>query len=140
MANTTSLSFPNMFNVSQNCVSVLEGSKSVVNRTKLLILTEPTEVYNEPNQGVGLHRHMWKYNNENEKTIIVDRIKEQLSLHEPYAVAEDTQYADGNLFTGGHDDDNTYANVNELQMTIAITTTFSEKATVRIGQEDVSIY
>lgn len=140
MANTTSLAFPNMFNVSQNRVSVLEDSKSVVNRSRLLVLTEPTEVYNEPDQGVGLHRHMWKYNNENEKAIILDRIKQQLRLHEPYSVPEDTQYADGNLFTGSNDADNMYANVNELQMTVAITTTFSEKSTVRIGQEDVSIY
>ena len=56
---------------------------SIVNRSKLLILTEPTELYNNPDFGVGLKRHLFQYNNENQKAIIRDRIVEQLRLHEP---------------------------------------------------------
>lgn len=138
MANTTSLAFPNMFNISQNKVSVLSDSTAVSNRTRLLMLTEPTEVYNEPDQGVGLHKDMWQYNTDNEKAIILDKTKKQLKLHEPYAIAEETSYADGLLFTGEATNSNTQK-VNELEMTISVVTTFNQKASVRIGNQDVSI-
>lgn len=138
MANTTSLAFPDMFNVSQNKVTVLEDSRSVVNRSRLLILTNPTELYNSPNFGVGLHRHMWKYNTENERAIILDRIKEQLRLHEPYVNPDETSYADGLLFTGGSEQHEAYK-ANELEMTVSLSTTFTDNVSVRIGQDDVSI-
>lgn len=138
MANTTSLAFPNMFNVSQNKVTVLEDSTSVVNRSRLLILTNPTELYNSPNFGVGLHRHMWKYNNDNEKAVVLDRIKDQLRLHEPYVDPDKTDYADGLLFTGGSNDYSAIK-VNEMEMTVSLSTTFSDNVSVRIGQDDVSI-
>lgn len=138
MANTTSLAFPNMFNVSQNRVNVYEDSRAVVNRTRLLILTEPTELYNQPNFGVGLHRHMWKYNNDNEKAVILDRTKEQLRLHEPYVVPDDTAYADGLLFTGGSPSYDA-TKVNELEMTMSVNTTFAETATITIGQQEVRL-
>lgn len=138
MANTTSLAFPNMFNVSQNKVTVFEDSRAVVNRSRLLILTNPTELYNSPNFGVGLHRHMWKYNTENEKSIIVDRIKEQLRLHEPYVDPDKTDYSDGLLFTGGSPSyDATKA--NELEMTVSLSTTFADNVSIKIGQDDVLI-
>ena len=127
-----------MFNVSQNKVTVFEDSRAVVNRSRLLILTNPTELYNSPNFGVGLHRHMWKYNTENEKSIIVDRIKEQLRLHEPYVDPDKTDYADGLLFTGGSPSyDATKA--NELEMTVSLSTTFADNVSIKIGQDDVSI-
>ena len=138
MANTTSLSFPNMFNVSQNKVTVYEDSKSVVNRTRLLILTNPTELYNSPDFGVGLHRHMWKYNNDNEKAVILDRIKEQLRLHEPYVDPDKTDYADGLLFTGGSPSYDA-TKVNELEMTVSLSTTFADNVSIKIGQDYVSI-
>ena len=91
---TNSWSFPNIFNVAQNQVATLQDERSVVNRSRLLILTEPTEVYNEPNQGVGLKRHLWQYNNENQKAIIKDRIVNQLRLHEPQCIPDDTEFSD----------------------------------------------
>lgn len=136
--NTTSLAFPNMFNVSQNRVTVLEDSRAVVNRDRLLILTVPTELYNEPNFGVGLARHMWKYNNDNEKAIILDRIKEQLRLHEPYVVPEETQYADGLLFTGGREEYEA-SRFNELEMTISLSATFNDNMSIKIGPDEVSL-
>lgn len=138
MSNTTSLNFPYMFNVSQNRVSIISDNKSVANRTRLLILTDPTELYNNPDFGVGIRKHMWKYNTDNEKSIILDNIKSQLKLHEPYTIAEDTSYADGLLFTGGLAEEKV-SKVNELEMTIALNTTFKQQTTVRIGEEDISL-
>ena len=58
MAETTSLAFPNMFNIATNQVSVIEDTTSVANRTRLLILTEPTELYNNPDFGVLPYQHL----------------------------------------------------------------------------------
>ena len=91
---TNSIAFPKMFDVSRNRVAILEDDQSVVNRSRLLILTEPTEIYNEPNQGVGLKRHLWQYNNKNQQAIVRDRIIDQLRLHEPCCVPENTQISD----------------------------------------------
>jgi len=132
MAETTSLSFPNMFNLISNQVSVDEDLKSVTTRSRLLILTEPTELYNNPNFGVGLKRHLFKYNTENEKALIKDRIVAQLRLHEPDVVAEKTSFTDGLLFTGDsslqHVDD-----ANELNMTVAMLTTFGKEISLDLN-------
>lgn len=133
MAETTSLSFPKMFNVSGNQVAVLEDSQSVVNRTRLLILTEPTELYNNPNQGVGLKRYLYQYNTDNQKAIIKDKIVEQLRIHEPCVVADDTQFADGLLFTG--DSTSIEQEYNQLKMTVAVKTTFGDTLNVTLNNE-----
>lgn len=132
---TTSISFPNMFDLARNKVGVLTNNESVVNRSRLLILTEPTELYNEPNQGVGLKRHLWQYNTENQKAIIKDRIVEQLRLHEPCSVPDNTQFADGLLFTGGDSLSIVEQNYNELNMTVSIQTTFG--GTVEINSDSL---
>ena len=62
MASTNSLSFPYIFDVARNSVSVAADTASVVSRVKLLILTEPTELHMNPGFGVGLKRHIWQYN------------------------------------------------------------------------------
>ncbi len=120
---TSSIAWPQMINVAQNQVAVLEDEKSVVNRSKLLILTEPTEIYNEPNQGVGLKRHLWHYNNGTEESIIRDRIVEQLRLHEPQCNPDNTQFVEGNLFTGSTSSE-IAQKYNRLEMTVSIETTF----------------
>lgn len=119
---TSSISWPNLINVAQNRVAVVEDEISVVNRSKLLLLTEPTELYNEPNFGVGFRRHLWQYNNENEKAIIKDRIVKQLRLHEPMCNPDNTQFSDGNLFT--KDMHKTEQDFNRLEMTVGIQTVF----------------
>ena len=121
---TNSLAFPNMINISSSTVSVLEDNQSVVNRTRLLILTEPTELYNNPDFGVGLKRHLWQYNTENEKAIIKDRIVEQLRLHEPSCIPTETQFADGLIFTGNGEQ--SAQEFNQLKMTVAIKTVFGD--------------
>lgn len=128
---TSSLAWPNMFNVVQNRVAVIEDNVSVVNRCKLLFLTQPTEVFNEPDQGVGLKEYLWHYNNDNTKALIQDKIKDQLRLHEPQVEADHTEFADGLLFTGKSQDE-VFQDYNELKMTVKVETVFS-------GEVDVDI-
>lgn len=134
MPSTTSWGWPNMFDVARNVVSVANDTTSVVNRVKLLILTEPTELHMNPNFGVGLKRHIWQYKNENQKAIIKDRIIEQLRLHEPSVKAEETQISDGLLFTG-NSEGNHAQDYNRLKMTIALTTVFGDSVEVKLNNE-----
>lgn len=133
MANTTSWAFPNMFDVSQNKVATLEDSTSIVNRTRLLILTDPTSLYNEPTQGVGIRRFMGQYNTENKKAEIRDLTVEQLRLFEPCVVPDDTQWASGLLFTGQIDDNRIKANT--LEMTMSLRTIYDSTVSVDLNSD-----
>ena len=137
MAETTSLAFPNMFNIASNQVSVLNNTNSVANRTRLLILTEPTELYNNPDFGVGLKRHLWHYNNDAEKGLVKDRITQQLRLHEPCVYPDKTQYSDGLLFSGDQTQYNAALDSNTLAMTVALQTVFKEEAVVKLNSDDL---
>lgn len=137
MAETTSLAFPNMFNITTNQVSVIENTSSVANRTRLLILTEPTELYNNPDFGVGLKRYLWKYNNEATRGMVKDRITEQLRLHEPCVYPERTQYSDGLLFSG--DATQNIQDPNTMALTVALQTIFEEEARVVLNSDQDSI-
>lgn len=130
--NTNSLAFPNMFDVTRNCVSTYVGNKSIVNRTKLLILTNPTELYNSPTFGVGLKRYLWQYNTANTKAIIQARIKEQLKEHEPYVDSDATSFVDGLLFTGNGEIDGSASSPNELKMTIGLQTIYKDTLDVSV--------
>ena len=134
MAETTSLAFPNMFNITTNQVSVIENTASVANRTRLLILTEPTELYNNPTFGVGLKRHLWKYNNSAERGLVEDRITEQLRLHEPCVYPDKTQYTDGLMFTGDQNSSVAASN-NTMSLTVALQTIFKEEARVTLNSD-----
>lgn len=133
MAETTSLSFPNMFNLTSNQVAVSEDLASVTERARLLILTEPTELYNNPDFGVGLKQHMWKYNSENERALIKDRIIEQLRLHEPSVIPDRTQFTDSLLSerseSGAMDDP------NAIKMTVAMQTTFGKVVSLDLNSD-----
>lgn len=118
---TTSISFPNMFDVSRNTVTILKDNESIANRCKLLILTEENEMYNSPNFGVGLRRHLWKYNTDNEKAIIRDRITEKLRIYEPCCIPDKTEYADGLLYT---ESEQSPIDADSLKMTLLIRTIF----------------
>lgn len=130
MSKTSSWAFPNILNVAQNKVELLEDDKAVVSRVRLLMLTDPTEIYNEPNQGVGLRKYLWQYNT----PIVKDRIKEntisQLRIHEPYCNSDETQFADGNLFTGTSSDPVTKE--NKLELTVSVETTFGKTINVQL--------
>lgn len=139
MANTTSLAFPNMFDPVHNRVNTLEDSNSIVNRTRLLMLTDPTSLYNEPNQGVGLRRFKFQYNTngenntENQKAKIRDLTVEQLRIHEPCVVPDETQWADGLLFTGRIHDNR--IKPNTLEMTIALRTIYDSAVEVDLNSD-----
>lgn len=130
MARTNSIAFPNMFDSARNKVSVLEDVDSVVNRTRLMILTEPTELFNEPQFGVGLKRYLWQYNNGNQQAIIKDRIVEQLRIFEPCVIPEETQFADGLMFSGSVDENEKIQDYNRLKMTVAVKTVFGDHADI----------
>jgi len=136
MAYTTSLSFPNMIDVSRNCVSVKEDNASVVNRVRLLILSDPTELYNDPTFGVGLKRYLWQYNTENTVAIIHDRIKDQLREREPCVEADRTVFSDGLLYTGTVTDNKTME-YNQLKMTIGLKTTYEDEISLDLNSEDL---
>ena len=67
--------------------------------------------------------------------IIKDRIKEQLRLNEPYSIPDQTQFADGLLFTGGTEPDFSAQEYNRLKMTVAVKTTYNDTAEVVIENE-----
>lgn len=130
--NTSSIGFPNMFDISRNSVSQLADSKSVASRVKLLILTNPTELYMNPSFGVGLKKFMFQYNNDNVVAQIRDRIIEQLRLWEPCVDADSTTVVRGLQYSGRDMmQDN---NPNRLLLTVTIRTIYGE--TVQIGLED----
>lgn len=137
MAETTSLAWPNMFDVARNRVSVYEDNTALVSRTRLLILSEPTSLYNSPEFGVGLARHLWQYNNENQKAIIKDRIVQNLRINEPYVIPDETQFADGLLFTG---EVNNFSaqEYNQLKMTVALKTTYNTEVSITLNDSDIT--
>ena len=134
MAQTTSLAFPNMFNITNNQVNVLEDSASITNRTRLLLLTEPTELYNNPDFGVGLKKYLWKYNNETTRGAVKDRIVAQLKLHEPCVYPEQTQFSDSLMFSGNPNANNTL-DANTLSLTVALQTVFKDEAIVTLNSD-----
>lgn len=137
MSLTNSLAFPNMFNVSSNTVSVYEDLQSVTSRTRLLLLTSPSELYNSSNFGAGLQQYIWQYNTVNTKAIMEKNIKDQLALHEPCAVPEDTIFSDGLQYTADPiTGQSTLIPGNELDLTVAITTKFGTKANVDLNSEN----
>lgn len=135
MAMTTSISFPNIFDTARNVVAVREDNDSIVNRTRLLILSEPTSLYNSPNFGVGLKRHLWQYNTENQKAIIRDRIVDQLRLHEPCVDPDDTQFSPGLLFTGDPNEAH-IQKYQSLEMTVGLRSIFTNER-AEVGLDDL---
>lgn len=130
MAETTSLSFPYMFDVARNRVSVVEDNASIVNRTRLLILTEPTELYNNPDFGVGLKRYLWKYNTPNTSAEIQDRMRDQFRKYEPYVDASSTQFAPGLISTHS---DNAAQQYNQLDMSVGLRTVFGDDVNISLN-------
>lgn len=132
MARTQSLSFPNMFDISRNSVSVIDDTSSIVNRCKLLILTEPTELYHSPNFGVGLKKYMFTYNNSNQRAIIKDVITAQLAINEPCVDANKTEFADSLLFSESSNNVTPYQDHNSMKMTVALFTKFGDNVEVEV--------
>lgn len=134
MARTTSISFPNMIDVSSNKVAVIEDNASIVNRTRLLFMSNPTEMFNDPEFGLGLKRYLWQYNTPNVKANIQDNMKAQLALYEPQVDHEKTSFADGLLYTG-REDDNIHQQFNELKMTVGLSTIYGDSLEVKLNSD-----
>ena len=127
MSTTNSLAFPNMIDVARNKVSVVKDSASVVNRTRLLLLTEPSELYNSPDFGAGLKRYLFHYNTDNTVALIKDNITKQLLEYEPYVDATKTAFT-----VHTPDSDESAVQFNKLHMAVGLVTVFGESATVDI--------
>lgn len=125
--STNSLSFPQMFDTARNTVAVLSGDTSILNRTRLLLLTEQTELYNSLNFGVGLKRYIWQYNVSNVRAMIQDRIVEQLRLHEPCVDPDKTSFADGLLVTEDGNTNISAQDFNKLKMTVGLSTIYTDR-------------
>ena len=135
---TTSLTFPNLFDVARNRVAISEDRAAIVNRVKLLLLTEPTELYNNPTYGVGLKKYMFQYNNDNTLALIKDRIITQLRIWEPCIDADKTVIERGNLFTG--DSAAAEQDYNHLKLTIMMITIYGEEITIDLNNSDFLSY
>lgn len=140
MSTTNSLAFPNMFDVAHNKVSTVEGYASVSNRVRLLMLTEPTELYRNLDFGVGLKRYLWTYNTENQKAIIKDRIAQQIRKYEPCVESDNIQFSDGLLITGTEESVSRVEESNKLKLTLKLTTTFKDKLEIDLNSLSDSLY
>lgn len=135
--NTTSIGFPNLFDVSRNRVATISNNASVANRVRLLLLTEPTELYMNPRFGVGLKRFLFQYNNENVIAQIKDRLIEQLRLWEPCVDADKTTVVRGLVYSGGSVVE-AAAETNRLNLTITVYTIYGDKLDISVNGDQIS--
>lgn len=137
----TSIAWPNIFDVSRSKVSLYSNEKSLTNRIKLLLLTEPTELYMEPNFGVGLRKHMFKYNNDNVIAIIQDDLIEQLRLWEPGVIAEDTKVERGPKYSWDPTNPEAVSKrMNVLDLKITVHTIYEQYLELNITNADLKGY
>lgn len=137
MSKTNSIKFPNLIDVASNRVGLYTDNESVVNRTRLLFLSDPTSLYNNPNFGLGLRRYQFQYNNKNIVAIIQDQMVEQLKLNEPCVDPEKTTFAPGLLFSEDSPS-NLVADFNTLKMTVGLKTIYNDELEVELnGNEQV---
>lgn len=130
----TSFAYPNMFDVARSKVNLYSDTRSITNRVKLLLLTEPTELYMSPNFGVGLRRYMYTYNNDNVIALIRDKLIEQLRLWEPAVIAEETKVTRGLMDETNSQLSTKEAETNVLKLTITLTTGYAEVITFGVDQ------
>lgn len=132
MSKTNSIKFPNLIDVASNRVGLYTDNESVVNRTRLLFLSDPTSLYNEPNFGVGLRRFQFQYNNKNVIAAIKDQMVDQLRLHEPCVDPDQTSFAEGLIFS----EDDTHLGepeFNKLKMTVGLKTIYNDEVEVNLN-------
>ncbi len=127
-----------MFDVSRSKVNLYNDIKSITNRVKLLLLTEPTELYMNPSFGVGLSKYMFTYNNDNTIALIKDKLIEQLKLWEPSVIAEETEVTRGLSYTSPDDTERSEEDLNKLDLTITLKTVYMQTVSFGINQSDVS--
>ena len=134
----TSMSWPNMFDVARSKVNLYSNERSLTNRIKLLLLTEPTELYMEPNFGVGLKKHIFKYNNDNVIALIQDELIEQLRLWEPGVIPEKTVVKRGPKYNWNPETwESVSDRMNILDLQISVTTNYGRVIDMNITQDDI---
>lgn len=135
--NTTSIGYPNLFDVSRNRVATMQDNASVANRVKLLLMTDPTELYMNPQYGVGLKRFLFQYNNDNVVAQIKDRLIDQLRLWEPCVDADKTSVVRGLVYSG----ESPYeaaSDANHLKLTITIYTVFGTELNISVNGDQIT--
>lgn len=134
--NTSSLSYPNLFDVARGKVATISDAASIANRVKLLLLTEPTELYNSPTFGVGLKKYMFQYNSVNIAAQVREKLVEQLKLWEPCVDADATTVENGNLYS--QSDELKQMDLNHLRLTVTVYTTFGNTVTISVDNNDIN--
>lgn len=134
----SSFSYPNMFDVARGKISLYTDAKSITNRVKLLMLTDPTEMHMNPRFGLGLKKYMFQYNNENTVARIRDDLVEQLKLWEPAVVAESTKVTKGSSSEEeGHHLSTREAELNHLKLTVTLETAYAEMISFEIDDSEI---
>lgn len=132
MSKTNSIKFPNLIDVASNRVGLYTDNESVVNRTRLLFLSDPTSLYNNSDFGVGLRRYQFQYNNKNTVAMIRDKMIEQLRLHEPCVDPDSTEFSEGLIFSEP-EKQNVLDDSNTLKMTVGLRTIFNDQLEVEVN-------
>lgn len=135
----SSMSWPNMFDVARSKVNLYSNERSLTNRIKLLILTEPTELYMVPNFGVGLKKHIFKYNNDNVIALIQDELIEQLRLWEPGVIPEETVVKRGpnHSWDPSSEWETVSERQNVLHLQVSVVTNYGSTVTFDITNADI---
>lgn len=126
-----------MFDVARNKVGLYTDIKSITNRVKLLLLTDPTELYRNPDFGVGLKKYMFMYNNDNTIALIRDKLVEQLRLWEPAVIAEETKVTRGLTYTRDSTVAESGNGINKLELTVTLTTSYLQVISFGITDADL---
>ena len=135
----TSWAFPNIFDVARNKVGLYSDAKSIVNRVKLLILTEPTELYMCPNFGVGLKKYLFRYKGENTAAMIKDALVAQLRLWEPSVIPEETEVTSGLAYSQpGSVNSAVVDSINNLKLTITLKTRYGQSLSFDVTERDIN--
>lgn len=131
MSKTNSIKFPNMIDVASNRVGLYTDNESVINRIRLLLLSDPTSLYNNPTFGAGLKRYLFQYNQPNTFAMIKDRIIDQLRENEPCVDPDKTTFAEGLV-----SDETIRTKLddhNHLKMTVGLQTIFNDEVEVEFN-------
>lgn len=127
-----------MFDVARGKVNLYSDTKSLTNRIKLLLLTEPTELYNVPNFGVGLKKYVFRYNSDNIPAMIRDELIEQLRLWEPDVIPEETQVERKEVASTQSLTVNSVGEAaNKLELTVSVTTRYMQQVSFGVSSEDI---
>lgn len=133
----TSWAWPNIFDVARSKVTLYSDTKSITNRVKLLMLSDPTELYMTPNFGVGLKRFQFQYKNENSIAMIKDALIAQLKLWEPSVIPEDTTVTQGLNYSQVNDGSVATENPNTLNLTVTLRTKYGQTLSFNVTDKDL---